>query len=464
MLCGAIGRNIYIKKKQFCVVAAVGDVERTRILAFLEAVKRCDLEATKNLLNAHPHFANTEIPGSGQTTLHFAIFEGQLEMINGLLNTMSNQYLKKRDFYGRTALHYVAMSSENAKVAQSLIRKEKQLLTTPDNGGEIPLNYACWIGHKDMTHYLYNMTPREFLLSQGNECYSAGLVVECIRYKWFDVVWHLLRDHPNLAFAETKNGLNAVSILSSQPSAFPSGNRLSFWQRWIYSCLKVKQPSSGDDFRINTYELQDRKETKNFGMQVAGQLLGLWSNLLKFFGIKQIYDLKQAHVYAHEILLLMSETITTETSQLSVVREAILNAARWGITEFIVEIVKSNIDLLMTLDSDLRSIFHIAIAHRQENVFGLIYGLDTTKYNFLPFGDKNDDNMLHLAGELSPESQVKLQQISGAALQMQRELQWFKVIISLSLSFIIPHLQMQMQKIAINLHLLAFISFFNLSD
>ncbi|XP_017972471.1 PREDICTED: uncharacterized protein LOC18603951 [Theobroma cacao] len=217
-------------------IPAVGDVERTRILAFLEAVKRCDLEATKNLLNAHPHFANTEIPGSGQTTLHFAIFEGQLEMINGLLNTMSNQYLKKRDFYGRTALHYVAMSSENAKVAQSLIRKEKQLLTTPDNGGEIPLNYACWIGHKDMTHYLYNMTPREFLLSQGNECYSAGLVVECIRYKWFDVVWHLLRDHPNLAFAETKNGLNAVSILSSQPSAFPSGNRLSFWQRWIYSC------------------------------------------------------------------------------------------------------------------------------------------------------------------------------------------------------------------------------------
>ncbi|XP_017972225.1 PREDICTED: ankyrin repeat-containing protein At3g12360 [Theobroma cacao] len=124
----------------------------------------------------------------------------------------------------------------------------------------------------------------------------------------------------------------------------------------------------------------------------------------------------------------MSKTITTETSQLSVVREAILNAARWGITEFIVEIVKSNIDLLMTLDSDLRSIFHIAIAHRQENVFGLIYGLDTAKYNFIPFCDKNDSNMLHLAGELSPESQVKLQQISGAALQMQRELQWFKEV------------------------------------
>ncbi|EOY20784.1 Binding-like protein [Theobroma cacao] len=111
----------------------------------------------------------------------------------------------------------------------------------------------------------------------------------------------------------------------------------------------------------------------------------------------------------------------------SSVDQAIFNAAQWGITEFIVEIIKPNLDLLMIYDQHLRNIFQIAIAHRQEKVFSLIYGLDTIKYLFLPFRDRMGNNMLHLAGKLSPESQLKLQKISGAALQMQRELQWFKL-------------------------------------
>ena len=37
--------------------------------------------------------------------------------------------------------------------------------------------------------------------------------------------------------------------------------------------------------------------------------------------------------------------------------------------------------------------------------------------------EEEDRNILHLAGELVPSSDVP-----GAALQMQREMQWFKVI------------------------------------
>ena len=39
--------------------------------------------------------------------------------------------------------------------------------------------------------------------------------------------------------------------------------------------------------------------------------------------------------------------------------------------------------------------------------------------------DNSGNNMLHMAGFLAPSSQ--LSRIPGAALQMQRELQWFKV-------------------------------------
>ncbi|KAK6249539.1 hypothetical protein SCA6_003544, partial [Theobroma cacao] len=188
-----------------------------------------------------------------------------------------------------------------------------------------------------------------------------------------NVALDLLRHYPHLAFVERGDGMNAVTVSSCQPSAYPSGSGFSFWQRWIYSCLKVKGPKhffNEDDVHINIYEPQDQKKMKNFMTQ----------------GIKQIYDLKVTHVYAHELLLLMSQTIAAFDVAQSSVHQALLNASQRGVTEFIVEIMKRNIDLLMFWDEEGRSIF----------------------------------------GQLSPQSQVKLQQISGPALKMQRELQWFK--------------------------------------
>ncbi|KAK6249536.1 hypothetical protein SCA6_003541, partial [Theobroma cacao] len=398
-----------------CAVAVARFIDRTHMLELLKAVKEHALESTKSVLTSHTHLANAVIGDSSFTTFHFAIFDGQLDMIDEFLSTMSEEHLKMLDRHGRTVLHHAAMT-ENTKIAQSLIRKSRELLTFLDNRGYIPLNAACLGGHKDMTHYLYNMTTREVLLSPENECQAALFVCQCINNKWFDVALDLLRRRPELVFAKSRSRRNAVSVLSCQPSAFPSGSGFSFWQRWIYSCLKVKGPkplSSEDDVHINIYEPQDQKKKKNFMTQ----------------GIKQIYDLKATHIYAHELLLLMSKTIAaSDVAQFdqSSVHQAMLNAAQRGVTEFIVEVIKPNIDLLMVLDEERRNIFQIAVAHRQEKVFSLIYGLDAIKYPLIAYTDRDYNNMLHLAGQLSPQSQVKLQQISGAALQMQRELQWFK--------------------------------------
>lgn len=45
------------------------------------------------------------------------------------------------------------------------------------------------------------------------------------------------------------------------------------------------------------------------------------------------------------------------------------------------------------------------------------------KHFAIVFLDVNDNNILHLAGELAPSDRI-----SGAALQLQRELQWFKEV------------------------------------
>lgn len=65
--------------------------------------------------------------------------------------------------------------------------------------------------------------------------------------------------------------------------------------------------------------------------------------------------------------------------------------------------------------------------HRQEKIFNLIYDIGAHKDLITSYRDNNNHNILHLAGKLAPSEQLHV--VSGAALQMQRELLWFKVIV-----------------------------------
>ena len=111
------------------------------------------------------------------------------------------------------------------------------------------------------------------------------------------------------------------------------------------------------------------------------------------------------------------------------VYQAIIQAGKHGIVEFITEIIYSNPELLDSEDFSKRNIFLTAIFHRQEKIFSLLHRLDNLRrMQMISHVDKFENNMLHLAGMLAPARQ--LDGISGAALQMQRELQWFQVSIS----------------------------------
>lgn len=101
-------------------------------------------------------------------------------------------------------------------------------------------------------------------------------------------------------------------------------------------------------------------------------------------------------------------------------------AAELGNFEFIVELIQSYPDLIWKVDEESRSIFHIAVIHRQEKIYKLIYNIGSHKDIITSYKSANNENILHLAAKLAPISRLGI--VSGAALQMQRELLWFKVI------------------------------------
>ncbi|KAI3706230.1 hypothetical protein L6452_23829 [Arctium lappa] len=113
----------------------------------------------------------------------------------------------------------------------------------------------------------------------------------------------------------------------------------------------------------------------------------------------------------------------------------IATAVEYGIYEVIEECVIACPSVIWSGFEELL-LFHEAIKQRREQVYNLVYQMTSYKALVLSHvDDKTNENALHIAAKLAPSN--RLNTITGAALQMQRELQWFEEI----KSFVAPSLK-----------------------
>ncbi|MFS7952469.1 putative PGG domain-containing protein [Helianthus anomalus] len=107
--------------------------------------------------------------------------------------------------------------------------------------------------------------------------------------------------------------------------------------------------------------------------------------------------------------------------------------------KFVVELIRRYPDLIWNVDDNNHTIFHHAVKHRQEDIYNLLYEIGAMKDMIISHRDTKDNNMLHLVGKIS--EQKRLEDVSGVALQMQRELLWFlvRIFISSLMRFFIPY-------------------------
>ena len=142
----------------------------------------------------------------------------------------------------------------------------------------------------------------------------------------------------------------------------------------------------------------------------------------------------------HELVDRVKEVQLFEGKQFSdTVRPLLFDAAEFGNAEFLIILIRSYPNIIWTTDYYNRSLFHIAVINRQESVFNLIYEIVAVKEIVLTYVDGFNENILHLAGKPAPTNRLNI--ASGAALQMQRELMWFKVGVCIySMKIIVSHL------------------------
>ncbi|GLT75802.1 hypothetical protein SLA2020_474990 [Shorea laevis] len=397
-------------------------IERKCYLPLLKAIYlQRDWDYVKTVLCNHQPARSARFLRKGATILNMVIAIGDVEAVKNLVDIMSEDELETQDHEGNTALAIAAVLG-TIEIAECLIKNDNELLKIADKNGMIPVVKACAQQYKDMTNYLYTMTQEFLVPEHGDHC--SLLLHFCMVNKMLDIAWDLLKKYPRLAFIKNQQGSTPIVTLSVQPSLFHSGCELSFVQGWIYSCMRVNPAllSRPVHVSITPNEQNEQNDIKN---QVPCHQRGL--NLLQeFFGIKHLYDQKLIHRYAVEILCCMSKELAELNAEELVesgVIPAFFQAVQHGILEFVDEMGKNNPDLFSCADEHSRNAFMYAIEYRQEKLF-LKQNLSKQKVYLLALRDKDNNNVLHMAAKFAPDS--RFAHISGPALQMQRELQWFK--------------------------------------
>ncbi|KAF5944634.1 hypothetical protein HYC85_018711 [Camellia sinensis] len=110
----------------------------------------------------------------------------------------------------------------------------------------------------------------------------------------------------------------------------------------------------------------------------------------------------------------------------NIIKEApklLFAAAYSGNTEFLIRLLRSFPDLIWQSDQENQTIFHVAVLNRDERIFNLLHEIGSAGKVIATQRDRNGNNMLHLAANFAPPCNI-----SGAALQMQHEILWFKEV------------------------------------
>lgn len=143
--------------------------------------------------------------------------------------------------------------------------------------------------------------------------------------------------------------------------------------------------------------------------------------------VKDIGEKKANHEDALKLVQYLCREMASlpQNEAWTMIGHSLIQAASHGVSE-IVELIIEMYPVVTCYKGDKsRNIMHLAVSNRFENVFNLTYNMSDRKHYFSNGVDNDGNNLMHICAKLAPPHRLNL--VPGAALQMQRELQWFNV-------------------------------------
>ncbi|KAI7726745.1 hypothetical protein M8C21_026650 [Ambrosia artemisiifolia] len=372
-----------------------------------------DWDAVEHVFDIQPDKLYAYVTYRLETPLHIAIGTNSSHLfVNKIIERISDtddQKLRTTSQGGNTALHYAAKVG-NTIDAKLLVAKAPGIAQMVNEDGDTALKLAAQYGRLETLWYLLEVTmdePREDGTSPYTGVSGANLIILTLTAGFCDVALYLVKRYPDLVTQKDKEGQIALQVLATKPHVFPSGSQLRFYQLLIYTCIHVNlEKTSGH--RLASF-------VSKFILLIAPCA-------------KDIYNMKLKHAQTLKLVEQMCSVVIEKGSHAiawEVLGTAVSTAVKNGIYELIKICVETYPDILWYEDEGFYLLLS-AVRYRQEKVFNLVYQMTGHKVFAATVHNPNGDNPLHIAARLSPLPRLKT--VSGAALQMQRELQWFKEV------------------------------------
>ncbi|WOG94122.1 hypothetical protein DCAR_0313415 [Daucus carota subsp. sativus] len=340
------------------------------------AALKGDWHVAERIIKACPEVIKMSITKRQETVLHIVSSTKHTEFAENLVNMMAVEDLGLQNKDEETAL-CVAVTS-TIKMVDVLLKRNNGLIKIRKKG-DLPFLCAVFSGEKHMVEHMYKKTNLEG--ERWNYSDKQRMLDSCLAFGHLDIALDIFNKSKKKGILTIDT--RALRSLAYNPTAFEGKVRPVF--RRI----------------VNTLHLGSR--TRPLESSKAARIVRImWREIVK----------------QENVLKALSGKSGTEK-----VEGLHFTAARLGNYKFLIELLKLCPDLTWDIDDKKHTIFHIAVTHRQENVYNLLYELGSKK---LGTTDNYGNNILHLAA-IKP-AQDRLNIVSGAALQMQREILWFKEV------------------------------------
>ncbi|KAJ9559255.1 hypothetical protein OSB04_013869 [Centaurea solstitialis] len=405
----------------------------TNISAYLplyKAALRGDWEDAQDFIDHDEEAATANINKYGFTALHIAVGTGKqgITFVEKLVERISPKALMKMLTSSEkyTPLHIAAVVGNTAAV-KILVNKNRKLLYAEDVDGLLPIHRALINSHKDTFLYLLGVTKANQYPNTFNGNMGVTLLSNVIFAGYFDIALDLVTRYPDLATTISSDNVDApLMAIARKADAFESGCRLSFFDSLIYKYVPLN---------LENLNSKTNKGEMNFLNSVHQELSFVLWKVAGRIGKHQLSA--TYHTHSEDETGPSSSSCTCETfvprnqrvnlhSNSAHYSNPIVEAASNGAYEVVQEIVDTFPQAIWYSDKSGHFMIQLAILHRCEKVYNLTYQMSDHKHFHKTLKDSYNNNLLHLAGKLAPPQKLNL--VSGAALQMQRELQWFKEV------------------------------------
>ncbi|KAL0349845.1 UNVERIFIED_CONTAM: hypothetical protein Sradi_4133700 [Sesamum radiatum] len=220
--------------------AEVQDLKDHYLLLYRAALQG-NWEASKQIFDNHPEAMTARIDRGKLTALHIAVGAGRraIGFVKKLVPLMPKDSIAAKDANGSTAL-VLAAAVGNIEAAVILVNRMPSLLYIQNKFGEFPLQTAALYAQRDMLKYLISVTKDDF--GQNPYAGSAGhrLLLHVIDAEFLDIALDLVETYPALAKLKTLDNDSALEKITTKKSVFGSERRFNFWERFISSCVSMK--------------------------------------------------------------------------------------------------------------------------------------------------------------------------------------------------------------------------------